>query len=492
MGSMVVLLLPGLPGGGTDLLHRAEYVGNHELSWRLGWLPWQLTSFSDLLLVVALVCTRWIPKLPATVALILTAVALWFEQPAEFRWLTKGVGLAHDAVRTANTGVYGKFEAETFRMTSLWAALFYTLAAIGMSVALARAGTWSRFMTALSVAVWTLLLAVSAVPLKWPAFPAVRISGGNAVGFCLMIAWFVVSAELVLRRARPFTTYGIHANWRSPYSSSVGTIIDLIANSRLLRAFGELPPVLAYASEISDVVYMNYVVPAVAVRPLIPAYLELRTLGADDDLAVVTVLIFQHGSFGPSIIGPFRRFLPSPVQSNWRCHVVDPQTGVIGICFFHTTISNPINALLTRVFAEGLPMHLPKKSELRRSGSGAVAIGVEPGHGSAGDIYAELSPVTDWSLSKPFMSAFGTPQAMLEYIVPQDRALIAVPWNRRVCQLEIELGISPADCEPLAGIVKSAALGQILGAIVNEAEPVCFRIPKLKFQFGRQINVRRK
>ena len=50
MLSMAVLLLPGLPSGGTaDDLARIRYVAAHPWLWRLGWLPWQLTALSDVL-----------------------------------------------------------------------------------------------------------------------------------------------------------------------------------------------------------------------------------------------------------------------------------------------------------------------------------------------------------------------------------------------------------------------------------------------------------
>jgi hypothetical protein len=59
MLGMVLFLLPGMPGGGVaDVVARAAYVAGHPWRWRLGWLGWQLTALSDLLLGVALVWTR--------------------------------------------------------------------------------------------------------------------------------------------------------------------------------------------------------------------------------------------------------------------------------------------------------------------------------------------------------------------------------------------------------------------------------------------------
>src|SRR5258705_53906 len=79
MVSMALLLLPGMPGGTNanppyefdpNSLHlprttdptfvsggsrnRVAYIAQHPWRWRLGWIPWQLTALSDLLIAIAL------------------------------------------------------------------------------------------------------------------------------------------------------------------------------------------------------------------------------------------------------------------------------------------------------------------------------------------------------------------------------------------------------------------------------------------------------
>ena len=196
----VLFLLPGLPSGDGDVLHRATYISNHVVAWQIGWLPWQVTALSDLILAIALVRTTWIDQGPARASLGLTVIAILFEQPAEYRWVTKGVEFAQQAARTKNTTVYSAFESITFHLTSYWAAFFYTLAAIAWSVCFVRAGTWNRFMTILSIALWGLLLFISAGPLVFTACPAKAVSVGNAIGFNLMMIWFAMAIYLVWKR----------------------------------------------------------------------------------------------------------------------------------------------------------------------------------------------------------------------------------------------------------------------------------------------------
>jgi hypothetical protein len=76
MISMALLLLPGMPGGGTlSDEQRLRYIAGHPWLWRLGWIPWGLTALSDLLIAVGLLRTSWIPKLPAALTAAVTVAA---------------------------------------------------------------------------------------------------------------------------------------------------------------------------------------------------------------------------------------------------------------------------------------------------------------------------------------------------------------------------------------------------------------------------------
>ena len=203
MLGMVLLLLPGMPGGGVDdVAARAAYVAGHPWRWRLGWLGWQLTALSDVLLGVALVRTRWIPRVPAILTLLMTLAAVVPDQGGQLLWITIGVDLAQEAVRSGNAAAYLRFESGIFPIIAGWGATLYTVGAIGWTWCFAAAGVWSRPLTWLSVAVWGIFAIVSPA-LLLPASlraPAGLVSAANGVGFVLMQAWF---AMVMLRiRAR--------------------------------------------------------------------------------------------------------------------------------------------------------------------------------------------------------------------------------------------------------------------------------------------------
>src|SRR5213075_3396900 len=98
------------------------------------------------------------------------------------------------------------------------------------------------------------------------------VAAGNALGFVGLELWLALVLERVLRRERPDAAWGRQAPWRHPRWRWLGAL----ANSRVLRTLCERLPVLAFRSDVRDVVYVNYLVDADRLQPLVPAGLELQ------------------------------------------------------------------------------------------------------------------------------------------------------------------------------------------------------------------------
>ena len=473
MVSMALFLLPGMPGGGTSSdAARVDYVARHPWLWRLGWIPWGITALSDLLIGIALIRTPWIPRLPAWIALALTAVAVAPDQVGQIAWMTRGIDLA----RSGDVAAYLAYEARLFEWTAVWGAGLYTIGAVAWTVCFASAGTWNRALTLISAPLWALFAVISFGPLLPPHLrpSSAVVAVGNALGFVVMELWFALVAEEVLRRARPFTAHGRLAPWRHP--SWFFRPLDLVANSRFARDAASLLPRVAFDSDITDVIYVNYLVSADRVARLVPEGLELQRIGPGSSHALVTFLTFRHGHFGPRMLGPLRRLLPSPVQTNWRIHVRDPRTGHAGIFFVTTAISSTLHAVAARLMAEGLPMHVLASARVGRDG-----FALDPGDGSAPDAVADLHPGPA-PAAGPWSDCFPTWRDFLAYCVPQDRAMTTQPWAGTVTRQEIRLDIPINACEPLVGEVRSrAAL-----ALVGDAVPFSFRVAAVKFRFDRE------
>jgi hypothetical protein len=262
----------------------------------------------------------------------------------------------------------------------------------------------------------------------------------------------------------------------------LGRLLNLLANSRLARAFGEWLPPLALASDITHVIYANYLVEAERVTSLVPWGLELQRLGPEEKYALFTHLTYRHGHFGPRALGPLRPCFPSPVQSNWRIHVRDPHTGCLGIYFVTTALSSTLYALLARFLSEGLPMHVLQAAQLTALPDGSFQLQLDPGSGSAPDLALHLHPASQPQLAPPWSDCFDSYHAMLAYCVPQDRAISSQPWYRRVTRQEIQLGIPLESCRPLAGIVESKTAQTLIGV----AQPLCFHVAQVAFRFDRE------
>ncbi|HKW21002.1 MAG TPA: DUF2071 domain-containing protein, partial [Ktedonobacterales bacterium] len=304
---------------------------------------------------------------------------------------------------------------------------------------------------------------------------------GNAISFVLLLLWLALAAELVLRQARPTTAWGRYMPWRYP-RRAVGWLLDPLANSRFLRALSEPLSVLAFRSDIQHVIYTNYLMPAERVEMIVPPGLDLQRIGPDGRYALVSVLTYRHGHFGPRLAGPLRRLFPSPIQSNWRLYVSDPQTGQRGVYFLTNAVSGLPQALGARFLSEGMPMHVPRSADLRQTPDGAWLATLDPDEGSAPDLAALLRAGESRPGTGPWSAAFGSYEEMLAYAVPQDRALTAQPWHAWVTRQEIRLDIPLDVCQPLTGDVSSRAAR----ALVGDVEPFSFLVPSVYFRFDAE------
>lgn len=482
MVAMALVLARMLPGGGEpDPVVRVRSIAEHPWLFRIGWLPWQLCAVADLWLAIAFVRVRWIPKWGSLAVLVLTIAAVIPDQYAQAVWITRGVELAREAGTLAGLSRYLAFEGPTFVLTAAWGAVLYTIAAIAWTVCLWRARLLSRLLLAVSCAAWTIMLFVTTVllvPPAWRISPE-AVAGGNAVGFLLLEVWLALATEAVLRRRRPIARYGRDAEWRHPWRGVVGRALDALANSRFAGAFLEPLPAFAMVSDITDVVYVNYLVPADRLLPIVPEGLSLQRLGPDGRYGLFTFLSYKHGHFGFRMLGPLRAGMPSPVQTNWRVHVEDPRTGKKGIFFVTNAIASTALSLGARMLTEGMPMHVLRSAEIRRDLDGTMHVELDPGEGSAPDAKATLRPAKAPEMSGAWKECFATFRDLLAFAVPQDRAMSTQPSAGTVTRQEIELGIPLDACEPLEGEVESRAAR----AIAGDSRPICFRVPAVLFRF---------
>jgi hypothetical protein len=395
------------------------------------------------------------------------------------------VDLAAETVRSHNPSAYAGFETTIYRAVSAWAALLYTMGAVGWTWCFVAAGTWNRRLSVISAFAWTIFLFAAIGPLLPDgAQPSAALIGiGNAVGFLLLEWWYLEVFELVLRRSRPDSACGRYMFSRAPRTGLIPAIAAGAANSRAVHYLCDLMPTLPFESAITDVIYVSYLADADRLDELVPKGLELQRLGPDGKFALFTHLTYRHGRLGPAFAHhmPFAP-LPSPVQSNWRIHVTDPRTGLPGIHFVANAASGVIVPLGARLMLQSMPMHAVAEADLSRTADGCFRLSLTPGSGSGPDIDATLCPSTDRTLSGPWSACFEDYHAFLQYCVPQNRALASQAWYHRISRQEIRLDIPLEDCAPLTGEVRSKMAQEIAG----DSAPVCFHVPSVHFRFDGQ------
>ena len=130
-------------------------------------------------------------------------------------------------------------------------------------------------------------------------------------------------------------------------------------------------------------------------------------------------------------------------------------------------------------------MHVPQEMRLDNEADGSYRIVIDPGAGSAPDLQADFVHTGDPVLSGGWERCFGSFDSLLEYCVPQDKALsVSLGYGCTVMQ-KIRLVAPLSSVRPLAGQVRSSVLRQMLG----DSEAICFVIPNVGFHYDGAIAI---
>src|SRR6185312_8614465 len=104
-------------------------------------------------------------------------------------WMTRGLDLAAQAERGGDLTPYLQFERENSRLVVGWGGSLYLGMALCWSWCFFAAGTWSRFLTILSILAWSALAVGSAgvlLPEEHRLDPRL-VSLANAIGLPLLL-----------------------------------------------------------------------------------------------------------------------------------------------------------------------------------------------------------------------------------------------------------------------------------------------------------------
>ncbi|XQA67630.1 hypothetical protein ACM9XC_10005 [Xanthomonas sacchari] len=271
------------------------------------------------------------------------------------------------------------------------------------------------------------------------------------------------------------------AAYRHPSAAWYGRALPRLLHApgwtRLRRALTQRWPLPALASDVREVVYLNWWVDVRRAPPPPPGYAHVVHQGRTP----YTILSYRHGHFGPALAGPLRKLLPSPLQSNWRWYlrrVDDVNAGPV-VLFDRNVMDGLAYVAGARAASDAMQPHLAARfvHALQSDGSGHTQI--EPGQGSAPALQLHWQPAEVWH-DADWTPAFATREALLRFLTCQDEA-IARTCDGRWASTRIALPVDPATLQPLrlTGALTCPRL-QALGVALEEG--LAFRLPRVAFR----------
>ncbi len=239
-------------------------------------------------------------------------------------------------------------------------------------------------------------------------------------------------------------------------------------------------PFLKLKSDVTDVVYMNWLVDLEAFKDYIP---EGVTLFEKQGRALFTILTYKHHHFSPAFLGPFRKLFPSPLQSNWRLYVdqlpLKTNNDQEVVLFLKNILDSHLFAMGSRLFSDALPSHFAASFTHSKQGDCYETI-ITPGEGSAPELQARLTEMDSqhW-LPVEFEYYFGDIQKALEFICLQKAAISSIGSSKEVAYAGIDLPVDIATIKPMQlNGIHVPFLETLQG---NLSQPFCFVVPSVPF-----------
>lgn len=268
-----------------------------------------------------------------------------------------------------------------------------------------------------------------------------------------------------------------------PRSGPFGKLLNLIANSAFIasvrRAMLSRLPFLKLESDVVNIVYLNWVIPKSLAMAQVPAGVELAE---KEGKTIFTVLTYVHGHFGPVGLGPLRKAMPSPLQSNWRLYVssfAGQGPCKATVLFIKNIFNNPLYALGSRLFSDALPSHVAASFQHEHEESKYIT-DIRSGIGSSPELSAAVVATDQRQLPPEFRPFFNSWQEAILNLCQQESAICKVEGAGYLAQAGIELPIDLSTVIP--AVVDRLSVGEYLENLGAVEAPFCFVVPSVKFR----------
>lgn len=267
--------------------------------------------------------------------------------------------------------------------------------------------------------------------------------------------------------------------FRSSKRNMLASCVEHVLNGSLLQKIKNTFPLpfsdVILRSDISNVVYLNWMIPIEKIRHLIPEGIQVDIIQGK---VLFSILTYRHGHFGPAAPKGLRPFYSSPLQSNWRFYIAADAK----LCKEPTVlfVSNCMSSLLycfgSRLFSNMMYTHHPLSFK-HQCIDGDIFTKIDPGAGNAPDLEVICHTVDKWEIPSDFLPISIYPSELLEKIIVQNRALTLQALNlSHIATISLDFDIK--EIKPLKiDFFKSHSLYEI----VDEEECFAFQIPSLTF-----------
>lgn len=276
----------------------------------------------------------------------------------------------------------------------------------------------------------------------------------------------------------------VNNQYKHPVGGVWGAFCNWLLNNKAIlsvrRYLFKYLPFLRLKSDVTDVVYMNWLVDLASFKEYIPKGVVIHE---KQGRALFTILTYKHHHFGPSLLGPLRKLFGSPLQSNWRLYVdklpdeVKDEQGVV--LFLKNILDSSFYTTASRISSDALPSHL-SASFAHNNKNGCYETNIAPGKGSAPSLDVSLIDVDKktW-LPKEFQAYFGSIGEALNFICLQDSAICRVGNTEAIVQAGINLPVDITSIKPLQLTREDIPFLDALGT--TPSQPFCFVVPKIPF-----------
>jgi len=233
---------------------------------------------------------------------------------------------------------------------------------------------------------------------------------------------------------------------------------------------------LQLTSDITNVVYLNWMIPIQNITHLLPKDVKLKTY---ENNVLLTVLTYKHGNFRPGFLNYFKHLFASPLQSNWRFYVENNQDFGLRqptVFFIKNCIDEPMYAVGSRVASNILQTHLPQTFK-HTVAKNKIITEIQPGISNAPDLYTEVLFAHSWSIPAVFETITSDREKLIALICNQDAAIAAQMNEGDYAVGNIELKFQLSEIKPLqVSIVESNWLKDI----IEGADCFAFLIPQVR------------